>query len=403
MAVAAVARLFISAVAPASYDLRDMILFVILQGNPIPYSPWINLEYQILLFWGHIAGSSPSSIAVGVWGQTGPPGMSASLQLLSLLLRFPSFLFDLSTAITLYLTIAKLTSVTNARLGALLWFLNPYTIFFVELLGVPDIATAFLTLCAVTCLVFKRPIFASLFLAAATALKLYPILLLPPILIYLNGRMHAGIKTGGIVTLGAILGLVGYVGWAFPGGVANLFMYEYTPVTQPLTLFVPYEPTFVRISAATVFLVLSYFALWYFANTDNITDYLLPVLLVYFTFSFLYPQYLIWLLPFLTLDVMLVKPRRVLLLTLLLAFVFVEWFMTSGGLPTPSGYSLLMFPLTGNSLPWFSRSLTTFLQSDLTKVIVFPVVESTLYAITFLYALEIIRGWFAQTPQSETL
>lgn len=394
MGVAIVAKLIISAVVPASYDLRDIVAFVGLE-NSSPYGPWMTLEYAIFNIW---RSSTSSTITPVDWSMIPPTAMPFNLALLSLILRLPAFFFDLGIAIVLYLMVDRIASVNQARLTALLWFLNPYTIFAVELLGVPDVAAAFFTLCTVTCIVNKRNLLGALFYAFSIALKLYPILLLPPLLIYLGRNMRASIFTKALMASAGIAGLAGYISWVFPGGVtSHLLLYEYTPVTQSLSMYIPYQPSFVRVSAATIFLVLLYFTTWYFANSPNITDWISPVLLVYFTFSFLYPQYVIWALPFLTLDIALLKRRHVLLLAALLSFIFLYWFISSTGLATPSGYSLLMFPLSGKNLPSYLQALTTLLKSNLTGFLILPIVESTLYAISFVYALEIIRGWFTPT------
>jgi len=389
MGAAVVTKLIASAVFPASNDLSDIVAFAG-PGNPAPFGPWMTLEVGIFNMWR----SSTSSTITGVdWSMTPPATMPFNLALLSLILRVPAFSFDLGIAIVLYFMVAKLASVNEARFAALLWFLNPYTIFTIELLGVPDVAAAFFTLCTVACLANKRTFLAALFYAFGIALKLYPILLLPPLLIYLSKRIEFGNRAKGLMALAGLAGLAGYISWVFPGGAANLLLYEYSPVTQPLSLYIPYQPSFARVSAATIFLVLLYFATWYFANSPNITDWILPVLLIYFTFSYLYPQYLIWALPFLTLDIVVLKRSRALLLTALLSCVFLYWFISSAGLSTPSGYSLLMFPLTGHNLPQYSRALTSFLTSTLTGFLILPIIQSTLYAVSFVYALEIIRGW----------
>lgn len=397
MAILAAARILLSAFLPATYDLRDMVS--VLPPTP-PLGPWMALEMKILETWQSITSQT---ITPQNWAMAAPPDMSANMRFLSLMLRLPSFVFDVGIAIMLYFALASLASSKTARLASLLWFLNPYTVFTGELLGVPDIATAFLTLCVAVCLLKGRGKLASVFFAVSVALKLYPILLLPALLIYVNRKMVARATTRLVMLAGGVIGLAGYVSWAYPGWVANLFLFEYTPVTQTLSLYIPYQPTVVRVSAATVFLVLVYFAMWRFAESPNLTDYILPVLLVYFTFSFLYPQYLIWAIPFLTLDVVLVKCRRVLMLGLLLSIVFLNWFFESGGLPTPSGYSMLLFPLSGKTVPWFSQYVISFLKAGAVGVLIFPIVEAAVYAMTLIYALEIMRGWFYSQPYGKSV
>jgi len=395
MAAAAALKLVISAVVPASHDLRNILISV--EFGSDQSSPWVALEAQMFEFWRSVTHSTQSGAD---WWQTPPPAMSMDLRLLSLFLRLPTFVFDLAIAFTLYFTILRLASSREAKLVTLLWFLNPFTTFEIEMLSVPDVAATFLTLVAVFFLLRKREILAGLFLAAGIAVKLYPILLVPPILLYARERLETRLRSQVLLVLLPLCGLIAYLGWVFPTGKFSLAPFtDYSPITQPMTVMFVFGYPVHYISVASVALVTFYFAIWVFAKRAIwITDTILPVLLVYYTFFNPYPQYFVWALPFLTLDVILVRRQRLPLLALLLALAFGAWFTLSAAYLTPSGYSLFLFPLEAANLPWYSQMINSFLRSNSAELVA-PLLFSALYATTLIYALDVARGWFALKPE----
>jgi len=390
-------KILLSALAPASYSLREIVAWV---EASVSVGPWVTLDTQIYHFWRSVTLSDATGAD---WWLAPPTTMPNDLRVLSLLLRLPSFMFDVAIAITLYFLVMERASTREARLASLLWFLNPYTVFAVEMLGVPDVATLFLTVLAVTFFYKKRIVLASLFLAAGIAIKLYPILLLPPILLYCRRRLEIRCRSELAFIFLSFLGLVGYLTWDFQLGSALVIyvLTEYTSVTQPMSALFEYIVA-TQISPAAIVLIVLYFAIWLFGKAGQITDVILPVFLVYYTFSNPYPQYYVWALPFLILDIILVKRRHITFLTALLAFVFVSWFSSSAGFLTPSGYSLLLIPLEAQNLPWYSQSIRSFLQSSTNSALLMPLVYAGLSAMTFIYALEIIRYWFrAETGEPQ--
>jgi hypothetical protein len=391
-------KLLISAVVPASFDLRDIVAYSSLKETT-QLGPWITLESWMVGFWRSITVSTST---IG-WGVTPPPAMSTDFRLLSLLIRLPTFLFDLAVAFILYYTVTKLASPHEGKLAFLLWFINPYTIFAVEMLGVPDIVATFLTLTAVTLLLEDRKNLASVFLAAGIALKLFPILLVPAFLLYRKER--SGFRSQALTLLVVLVGLFGYISWLFPSGSYNLeALNSYSPDTQPIgSLFVFLAGSSSRnLSAAPIVLIALYFGMWLFAKKALIVSTIIPILLVYYVFSNPYPQYFLWALPFQIIDITLIKRRRVLLLATLLVLVLGSTFFASSGYLTPSGYSLLLIPLVGKHLPWYSQMLNSFLQSSVNRLLL-PLLFSALYAVALIYALEVVRGWFVHLPENESI
>jgi Gpi18-like mannosyltransferase len=400
MAAAVIAKLLLSAFAPASYSLKDIIAWI---DGSVSLGPWVALDAQIYDFWRSFTLSDATASS---WWLASPATMSSNLRLLSLLLRLPSLMFDVGIAIVLYFLVAKHASARQARFASLLWFLNPYTTMAVELLAVPDAAVAFLTVVAVFLFDRKRIVLGSLFLAIGIAVKLYPILLLPAMLVYLRYRLATRRRSEFALIFLSLLGLAGYLAWDFQLGAA-LVVYvltEYTPVTQPLNALFDYIVA-THISPAAIALIGLYFGIWLFCKSSQITDTILPIFLVYYVFSTPYPQYYIWALPFMILDIVLLRRRHLAVLTVFLAFVCGYWFLSSAGFLTPSGYSLLLFPLDAQNLPWYSQGIVSFMKSSVTGVLLVPVLYAGLAAMTFIYALEIIPYWLKvedSKPPSDT-
>jgi hypothetical protein len=96
------------------------------------------------------------------------------------------------------------------------------------------------------------------------------------------------------------------------------------------------------------------------------------------------------------LDVVLVERRHLKLLAILILILFGNWFYFSHGFVTPNGYSLLLIPLQGTNLPWYSDAINYLLKSS---NLAYTVLNASLYATTFIYGLEIIRGWSRFRPE----
>ena len=375
----AILKLLYSSVAPASHDLQAITLF-----PQFPNSPWVILEVRLFDLWKLLMSSTATDTAE--WAVTPPSAMGPSFRLLSLLLRLPAFFADVGLSLGLFLVTMKMTqSIELSRLSSLIWFLNPFNFWAAELLGVPDVAVALLTVVSLLFLLYKRFIPAYLTLSLAVALKLYPILLVPPIALYMARTSKSWRRVIPVITLSAV-GLLGYLAWLYPYSVAVLSS-DYTPVSQPLNLFI-IQFTLGQggtVSMTMVALVLTYLIIWALHKSELVSTIVLT-LLVYYLFSNPYPQYFIWVFPFLTLDIVLLKKNRTTLFGLLVFFIFAYWTIVSQAFSTPSNYSLLLIPIT--------QPLMDFMGSSVTKVLLLPLLNAGLYASILIYAIDIVRDAF---------
>jgi hypothetical protein len=382
-------KLALCALAPASFELRS------LPAIGFSASPWVILENGIFEAWKMVTGSNSSYSA---WASATPTAMDGYLRLLSVLLRLPAFICDILMSAGLYLTAIRITgSVQLGRVTSLAWFLNPFTLFAAELLAVPDVLVALLTLFSVLCLLCRRPILSSVLLACSIGLKLYPILLLPAFLIYIQTEFQTKRRYELCLLAGGTFGIVAYLSWLLQGAKLTVSDFTtYTAVSQPfgvLSIFSSHVP----LSVAMAVVVAAYFLAYYYAAdsspTRTLIDTLIVVLLTYFALSDFYGQYFIWTLPFITLDFTLFNRRRFGISLGLLLFLFGTWLLASGAFATPSGYSLLLIQLEGSAIPSYSVALQKFLQDAVTQYVVFPVMADVMYAFALVYLLSIVKHW----------
>ena len=89
----------------------------------------------------------------------------------------------------------------------------------------------------------------------------------------------------------------------------------------------------------------------------------------------------------------LLKRRRVILFAIFYTLAFAQWFFTSSAFLRPSNYSLLMIPLAGDILPWYSPAVTSLLE-DYASILLLPLLSSGFYACLLVYAVDVARAWF---------
>lgn len=314
---------------------------------------------------------------------------------LSLLFRLPILAFDVATMIPLYYIGKRLSSSTNGRLASLIWFLNPYSLLAIELLGVPDVVVTFLTLVAFYMLISRRPLLSGVFLGLGIWIKFYPILLLPALLLFAPAYGGSRKHNAAILCFG-LIGLVGYLAWVLPPTFAIELLTQYSPVTQ----WIPFIGGPGWFGEASFVMLLFYCLLGLFAKrAKSALSVLLLTLLVYYALSNPHPQYLVWAMPLMTLDVVSSNRSRALLFAVTYVLAFAQWFLASA-LVTPSGYSLLLIQIAakfGGNLPWYSETIGNFLDSSIVALLLLPFVASAFFASILVYAAEIVRPWFGSS------
>jgi len=373
-----------SVVTPASFDLQGIVELATLDRL---IGPWIVL-YPPLYF-------ASNSTVLQSWTVSTPTGMDIGLRFLSLLMRLPIFIFDLGTLVILYYIGKRLKSPVEGRIAALLWFMNPYSFLSIELLGVPDILATFFVMAAILMILYNRPRFCGIFLGLGIWIKLYPVLLLPPLLMFIQQHGVSRREKAFVLVIG-LIGLIGYMLWTLPYGTLYLTGY-YSPVTQLL----PFVGGDYSVNGAAFGLIIFYCIVALFAKkTSSPIATMLQTLLVFYALSnwSFYVQYLTWALPLMALDIALCNRRRAILLPAICAFLFVQWFFLSAGLATPSGYSLFLVNLASGSAS--SIAIKNLLNNQFVQVFAAPIISSAGFACMLIYVIDVAGSWFMKSSDA---
>lgn len=276
----------------------------------------------------------------------------------------------------------------------LVWFLNPYSLFSVELLGVPDVVCVFLVALSFLLMISKRPFLSAAVLGVGALIKLFPIFLLPPLLLYMsaNGASRKQLLSAAVAGL---IGFLGYLAWILPYGLQ--YLGTYTPVTQLVPFIGGIRDT---VNPATFGILSFYSLLIIFGKRARPLATFVSTLLVYYLLTNPNPQYLVWAMPLVAVDLAFADHLKAIVITSFYALAFTQWFLLSSAFLTPSSFSLLMIPLAGKNLPSYSIAIGRLLDSDLVSIIILPLVSSAMFASILIYSVEEIRLWFAR-PQAK--
>jgi len=381
-----VLKLLLSTIEPPSFDLGNIISLVHSPGVSI--GPWIGLYPPLYI------QSAVNSTLLQQWLLAPPIGMNPNFEIIALYFRLPILLLDLATCFVLVLAGKVMGCEGGGRMAALIWFANPYTFFGSELSGTPDILATIMLVISVTLLVQKRYFLSTISLALGIWVKFFPFLVVPAFLMF-QYQSKSPKKAMATTLSGGLLGLAGYFSWALPNW--HQYLTTYTPVAQPF----PFVAGPVAINNSAFVLLLFYFAFMIFAkHTKSLTILLLPTLLVYYAVSNPASQYLIWAMPLMALDLAIVGRSRAALFAIFYGLGFANWFFVSSAFLTPSGYSLLMIPLSGDNLPSYSQAITQLLDNSAIINLIQPFISSAMFACIIAYAIDVVRCWFVKTQEN---
>jgi hypothetical protein len=264
------------------------------QNRPrLPYTDTFNyppLAYYFLGSWNFITGRILGPGFYSWLNDWGPGGYSSPRMFeFMLVLKLPYVLLDFLIALLLL----KL-SADNRRLLAL-WLFNPLSLYAVYMLGQFDILPAALTVMALVLIRDRRPVAAALLLGLGAALKTYPLLLLPFVLI----------RTGTIKQFfnAALIGLLGFIVPLLP--VINSAAFRYTMTHSNLMQGIFYAHIEVSsgqsIPLYVLIWVIVFWISWIRRNNYDLLPEFLTLTLTVILISHFHAQWLVWSLPFLIL------------------------------------------------------------------------------------------------------
>lgn len=228
-------------------------------------------------------------------------------------LKLSYLFFDIFLGFLLY----KLVDPKKAILAFSLWMFNPISLYSTYMMGQFDIIPTFFTILSVYFIAKKKLSFAALTLGGGIAFKLYPIFLIIPLII-LSKSFWTKIKLVIIAALPYCVSLIPYLSSssfrsnALFANQSSKSLYATLPVSggESIILF-------------PALLIIFYLLIWQ-KKLDKLSlwkIYLIPLLL-FFIFTHSHPQWLIWITPFLILDLVVERFKNLLPIVI----IFGSWF-----------------------------------------------------------------------------
>ncbi|MEK7616934.1 MAG: hypothetical protein AAB414_02680 [Patescibacteria group bacterium] len=231
------------------------------------------------------------------------------------LMKLSYLIFDL----TLGLILTKLVNSQNKILTFSLWMFNPISLYATYMMGQFDIIPTFFSVLSIYLALKNKLTWAALVLGVGIAFKLYPVFLIIP-LILLGKGLWTKAKLVVYTLLPYIASVLPYISSsnfrsnALFANQSSKSLYASIPVSggESILLF----PTFI---------VLFYFLILR-QRVDKVSLwklYLAPLLL-FFIFTHFHPQWLIWVTPFLILDLVFDRLKNVLPILI----IFISWILS---------------------------------------------------------------------------
>lgn len=278
----------------------DNQLIKVFGSNLLIYPPLIYLFHGFFNFlFAHLLGMN--FINNFVIEQTSDFG-NIYFNLKMLFLKLPYLAFDLAGAYVIY----KLFSNQKQKILALIfWLFNPVSLYTTYMMGQFDLVPAFFTLLAVLFIKQKRYLLSALALGFGAAFKLYPLLLLIPLLIYLPDWRER-VKAFFIGIAPYSLSLLFYI-------PSSGFRNSALVAGQTMQSF----PAVIAISTGEKIILYPLFILFFYLLFIY-EKKLIPalwrkffiIMLLFFVFTHYHPQWFVWLTPFLILDLIASKLKN---------------------------------------------------------------------------------------------
>jgi hypothetical protein len=385
--VAGIVKASLMTLSPMSLDLAYAVhqtLVGSVQGRT-PYGIFIK---TMIAFWTAIPVDHPSLLTNWTVDIFQP---SFGLYLLVFLLKFPLLVLDVLTAVVIYwFALNAEVGKDKARFAFFLWFLNPYVLLTNEMWGTVEILPTFLLVLAFGSLQIKRSrIWSALTYAGATAVKLFPFILLPIFLSVYRPRRKLSL----LFVLACALGVSSYFAWISLAGYSPWFqLKQYDLFTQNFDEYVLSATTGAAVGLATIALIITYVLIAERWPRDQAAtfDGALLILLVFFGLSSWFPQSLIWLIPFLVLDTV-IGNRSIHYLIILLSsalffdvIAFYQYF-------TANGNAFFFVPASNHILKIAVTAYETFAKTDAIVLFGGPFARALFFATCMIYSLRIIE------------
>ncbi len=377
-------RFIAAAVTPLGVNFVQILLGAS-AGDPATTSGIIGrIDVLLIVAWKALPLGHPEP-AEAFTSPTFP--WSFDLLALVLLAKLPLISLDLFTGLLIYKVARGLGKpMGGAESAALLWLLNPYVFFAIEMWGSPEILAISLTLMAVWLATQGRKTASSVLFAAAIASKLFPLMLLVgPIKDSLEKR---NLRRTGVELVLAIVGVAVYVVWSTQASTGVIVgLTKYNPQTFIPDEFTVSAPT-ISVGVGTVALALTWLAvieLWDW-KTSSIISASLAATLSFLAFYNWHPAALLWPLAFLVLTDDHEGFRRTGFLLLLSGAFFA---ILSNHDAIFATRAVLFVPVAEEASFGAVQSLREFSAGEITQSVILPALRALFAALATMLAASI--------------
>jgi len=142
------------------------------------YGPLQVLLAPFLWVWFMLPIEHPPILSIGLFSH------STSELIFAFLIKLPSFLADIGTGIVVLRLVKQLTnSDLNGAVAFLLWYANPFNIFWIQAFGWMDVIPTFILVLALMFVYERRWFCCGVCVSVATVLRLFPVLIVPFLLL----------------------------------------------------------------------------------------------------------------------------------------------------------------------------------------------------------------------------
>ncbi len=218
---------------------------------------------------------------------------------IGLLVKIPYLIFDLLIG---FLLLKLFVSKNQALLAFTLWMFNPVSLYATYMMGQFDIIPTFFTVLSIYFITKSRLNWAALALGGGIAFKIYPIFLLVPLII-LGKNLKERLTLTTIAISPYLISILPYLpsqnfrATALFANQSTKSLYANIPVSggESILLF------------PAILLMFYFFILTKKLEKINFWKIYLIPLLLFFIFTHYHPQWLIWVIPYLILDLVIEK------------------------------------------------------------------------------------------------
>jgi hypothetical protein len=219
-------------------------------------------------------------------------------------MRLPTFLSDIAIGVLIFKLVRQITgSEQRSKVGFLLWYVNPFNIFWIEVFGGMDVIPTLVLVMAVVLGMKQKWFNSGLSVAVATVLRLFPILTFPFFMLAVKGRKaraYVPLLSGFLLPL-----LVGSIVLYITGSATFVSVFN-TPLAEYWVLdFLGFKLTNQYVRLVPVVLAVQFYIIvryWKNPGLIQLVAVSLLALLVAYVYGGINHHFL-WVVPFLTISV----------------------------------------------------------------------------------------------------